>query len=167
MKEPNEPVPNRDGRDLKYADSHLTDIAKFDGSFAPTARPVEPLHRPWYKDREYLIGGWLNPSVWKAAVSLAHGPFIVPTSHVQQFIEAVGTSCIVYVSGNISTTLMSYHTVQIGAYIGISNVFLISVFIYATAALTGGHLNPMISFSAIFAGICPVSRGWSHMSYSR
>lgn len=84
-----------------------------------------------------------------------------------QLIEALGSSCLVYVSGNISTTLMSYQTAQVGAYIGISTILLISVFIYATAALTGGHLNPMVSFAAIFAGICPVSRGWSLKQGSR
>lgn len=82
MLEPNEPVPNRDGRELQYADSHLTDIAKFDGSFAPTARPIEPLHRPWYKDREYLVGGWSDPAVWKAAVRHAYSPFVAAASHV-------------------------------------------------------------------------------------
>ncbi|KAE8420052.1 aquaporin-like protein [Aspergillus pseudocaelatus] len=118
------------------------DVAKFDGSFAPKARPTEPLSGPWYTNRDYLIGGWSDPSIWKAA-----------------FIEAVGTSGLVYVSGNISTTLLSYDTKQVGAYIGLSNVFLISIFIYATAATTGGHLNQMITFSAIFSGICPISRG--------
>lgn len=44
------------------------DVAKFDGSFAPKARPTEPLSGPWYKNRDYLIGGWSDPSVWKAAV---------------------------------------------------------------------------------------------------
>ena len=54
---------------------------------------------------------------------------------------------------------MSYGTAQIGAYIGISNIALLSLFIYATAAATGGHINPLISFSAMLAGICPVPRG--------
>ncbi|KAE8381780.1 hypothetical protein BDV26DRAFT_289208 [Aspergillus bertholletiae] len=117
-------------------------IAKFDGSFAPKARPSEPLSCPWYTNRDYLVGGWSDPSIWKAA-----------------FIEAVGTSGLIYVSGNISSTLLSYDTKQVGAYIGLSNVFLISIFIYATAATTGGHLNQMITFSAIFSGLCPISRG--------
>ncbi|KOS20620.1 putative aquaporin TIP4-1 [Escovopsis weberi] len=118
---------------------HPVDVAKFDGSFAPNARPIGPaLDVPWYRNREYLLGGWSNTSVWKAAM-----------------IEGIGTSCLVFVSGHTTATLLNYGTVQIGAYVGLSNIFLIAVFIYATAAMTGGHLNPMITFSAIFAGICP------------
>lgn len=59
----------------------------------------------------------------------------------------------------IAATLFSYNTAQIGGYIGISNIVLISLSIYATAATTGGHLNPMITFSTIIAGLCPVARG--------
>jgi glycerol uptake facilitator-like aquaporin len=66
---------------------------------------------------------------------------------------------MVFVSGQITATIINYRTPQIGGYIGISNIFLLSTFIYATAPGSGGHLNPMISFSAILAGICPVARG--------
>ncbi|KND89902.1 Aquaporin PIP2-7 [Tolypocladium ophioglossoides CBS 100239] len=41
----------------------------------------------------------------------------------------------------------------LGAYIGISNTVLLSLFIYATAPASGGHINPMITFSAIIAGV--------------
>jgi hypothetical protein len=37
--------------------------AKFDGSFAPAARPAA---RPSL--REYFLGGWIDISIWKAAV---------------------------------------------------------------------------------------------------
>ena len=72
----------------------------------------------------------------------------------------MGTAGYVFISGQVAATLHSYDTLQVGAYIGISNIFLLSTFIYATAAITGGHLNPLVTFSAIFAGICPFSRGW-------
>ncbi|OAQ70563.1 aquaporin-like protein [Pochonia chlamydosporia 170] len=117
-------------------------VASFDGSFAPLVRPTVRRTIPWYKDREYFLGGWTNPSIWKAAV-----------------VEAVATSCLVYVSLLTAATLFSYNTPQLGAYIGISNVVLLSIFIYATSPASGGHMNPMITFSAVLAGICPVSRG--------
>ena len=71
----------------------------------------------------------------------------------------VGTASLAFISGQIAATLMGYGTRQLGAYIGISNIFLLSTFIYATAPASGGHMNPMITFSAMLAGICPVSRG--------
>lgn len=69
--EPNRPVQSLDMHELQHTDSHLADIAKFDGSFAPSARPVDPLAYPWYKDSDYLTGGWLDPSIWRAAVCQA------------------------------------------------------------------------------------------------
>jgi hypothetical protein len=64
-------------------------------------------------------------------------------------------------TGQIGATLIGYGTPQIGAYIGLSNVLLLSAFIYATAAPSGGHLNPTITFCTMLSGICPVPRGVS------
>ncbi|SPN96496.1 related to aquaporin [Cephalotrichum gorgonifer] len=128
--------------DSPRSDVKVASVAAFSGSFAPNARPADTFKLPWYQRREYFLGGWLDPEIWKAA-----------------FIETVGTTCLVVTSGHIAATLMSYGTTQIGAYIGISSIFLLSVFIYATAGLTGGHLNPMVTFSSIITGLCPLSRG--------
>ncbi|KAI9147359.1 putative aquaporin TIP2-1 [Paramyrothecium foliicola] len=116
-------------------------IAVFEGSFAPLARPPRSA-KPWYRDREYFVSGWTSKQIWKAA-----------------FVEGVATAGIVYVSGQITATLINYGSAQIGAYVGLSTFFLLTVFIYATAAGTGGHMNPMITFSAMISGICPVPRG--------
>ncbi|KFA68151.1 hypothetical protein S40285_08835 [Stachybotrys chlorohalonatus IBT 40285] len=122
--------------------SRSANIAVFDGSFAPSARPTISAAKPWYKDRDYYFKGWSSRQIWKAA-----------------FVEGVGTFGLVYTSAQISATLMNYGTVQIGAYVGISTMFLLSVFIYATAAGTGGHLNPLVTFSAVLSGFCPLPRG--------
>ncbi len=47
-------------------------VASFDGTFAPEARPpFEPSkHVPWYRDREYYVGGWPNPTLWRSAASI-------------------------------------------------------------------------------------------------
>ena len=43
-------------------------VARFDGSFAPHARPEQARVKPWYKDRDYFLSGWTDKSIWKAAV---------------------------------------------------------------------------------------------------
>ncbi|UKZ74480.1 hypothetical protein TrVFT333_002149 [Trichoderma virens FT-333] len=122
------------------------DLAAFDGSFAPGVRPHAVRLTPWYRSRDYYIGQWLDLSVWKSAV-----------------VEFIATCCMVFLSGQITATLESYGTPQVGGYIGISNIILLSTFIYATAPASGGHLNPMISFSAILTGLCSVPRGILYM----
>jgi len=74
-------------------------------------------------------------------------------------VEAFATAALIFVSGQIGTTLMSYGTNQIGIYIIVVNTLLLSVFIYATAPASGGHVNPMITFTTMLAGLCPLPRG--------
>jgi len=71
-----------------------------------------------------------------------------------------------FVSGQFGITLMSYGTNQVSAYVGIFNAILLALFIYATAAATGGHVNPMISFATMLCGFTPVSRGERHPAHS-
>lgn len=61
--------------------------------------------------------------------------------------------------GQIAATIQSYGTPQVGAYIGISNLVMISIFIYAVAPASGGHMNPLITFAAVLTGLCSVPRG--------
>lgn len=78
---------------------------------------------------------------------------------VIQFVEMMATSMLVFTSGQIDATILSYQSNKIGAYVGISNIFLLSTFIYATAAPSGGHINPMITWTTFWCGLCPLSRG--------
>ncbi|KAL1411446.1 hypothetical protein Q8F55_002402 [Vanrija albida] len=123
-------------------------VASFPGSFAPAARHHDVLLRPWYRCRHYLLGGWGKREVWSAAV-----------------VEGVASCLLVFVAGQISGTLSAYQTQFIGVYIGLSNIFLLSLFIYATAPASGGHINPVITFSTVICGICPVSRGIIYMCF--
>ncbi|UNI13829.1 hypothetical protein JDV02_000532 [Purpureocillium takamizusanense] len=127
-------------------DQQRLQVASFDASFVPSARPAVSRSIPFYRDRSYYLDGWLDSSIWKSA-----------------FIEAVATGCSVFVSGSITATLFSYKTNVLGAYIGISNTVLLALFIYASAPASGGHLNPMITFSSILVGICPLARGVLYM----
>jgi hypothetical protein len=56
-------------------------------------------------------------------------------------------------------TLMNSGVTQFAAYVGIFNAVFLSLFIYATATATGGHLNPMITFTTMLCGLTPVPRG--------
>ncbi|WOO81147.1 putative aquaporin TIP4-1 [Vanrija pseudolonga] len=133
---------------LKSATGSHPVIACFPGSFAPGARNEKHDPRPWYRCREYLLGGWGQHEVWRSAV-----------------VEGMASLMLVFVAGQIAGTLSAYQTKFIGVYIGVSNIFLISLFIFATAPASGGHINPVITFSTILCGICPVSRGVLYMIF--
>jgi len=59
----------------------------------------------------------------------------------------------------IHTTIGSFNTLQAATYVGITNIFLISLFIWAMAPSTGGHVNPLITFSTMITGLTGFSRG--------
>jgi apolipoprotein N-acyltransferase len=73
----------------------------------------------------------------------------------------VATACSIYLSGQFGITLMNSGVTQFAAYVGIFNAVFLTIFIYATAAATGGHMNPMITFTTVLCGLTPVSRGMS------
>jgi hypothetical protein len=50
---------------------HLAKDAQFRGSFAPGTRPTVISPVPWYRDREYFLGGWSSASIWRSAVSFS------------------------------------------------------------------------------------------------
>ncbi|PTB44814.1 uncharacterized protein TrAFT101_000285 [Trichoderma asperellum] len=121
-------------------------LATFDGSFAPLVRPQDVRLTPWYRRKDYYMGQWFEPALWRSAI-----------------VELIATCCQVFVSGQIAATIQSYGTPQIGAYIGISNLVMISTFIYAVAPASGGHINPTITFASVLTGLCPVPRGILYM----
>jgi glycerol uptake facilitator-like aquaporin len=78
-------------------------------------------------------------------------------------IELFATSFQVYLSGQFGVTLMNYRITQLAGYVGIHTTLLLAVFIYATAPATGGHLNPMVTFTSMLCGLCPVPRAVLYM----
>jgi glycerol uptake facilitator-like aquaporin len=56
---------------------------------------------------------------------------------------------------------MNSGVTQFAAYVGIFNAVFLTIFIYATATATGGHVNPMITFTTVLCGLTPVPRGKS------
>jgi glycerol uptake facilitator-like aquaporin len=59
----------------------------------------------------------------------------------------------------IHTTIGSFNTAQAAAYVGITNIFVLSLFIYALAPASGGHVNQLITFATMTAGLTTFSRG--------
>lgn len=59
----------------------------------------------------------------------------------------------------IFVTLGSFQTLQVAAYVGITNIFLLSLLIYALAPASGGHVNSLITFTTVTAGLTSFSRG--------
>jgi hypothetical protein len=141
---------------------------QFPGSFAPELRRD---HRKYSEHKSwkntlclYFTDGWDDISIWKSAVGLH---FLMEARFLSinglQFIEFVGTTCLCYISALIHTTIVSSKTSQPAAYVGITNIFLISLFIYALAPASGGHVNPLITFTTMMAGLTSFSRGILYM----
>ena len=59
----------------------------------------------------------------------------------------------------IHATIGSFNTQQAAAYVGVTNVVLLSLFIYGMAPSSGGHVNQLITFSTMTTGLTGFSRG--------
>lgn len=64
----------------------------------------------------------------------------------------------------ISGTIKAFNTTQVAAYVGVSNIFLLTLFIYAFAPSSGGHMNPVITFATMVTGLTGFSRGILYMT---
>jgi glycerol uptake facilitator-like aquaporin len=59
----------------------------------------------------------------------------------------------------IHTTIGSFNTQQAAGYVGVTNIFMLSLFIFALAPASGGHVNPLITFTTMTTGLTGFSRG--------
>lgn len=73
---------------------------------------------------------------------------------------------LIYISAQFGMTISGYGTRQVAAYVGIFNTILLSVFIYASAPASGGHLNPFITWTTLWCGLCPAPRGVMRFMFS-
>jgi glycerol uptake facilitator-like aquaporin len=71
----------------------------------------------------------------------------------------VATTFLVYLSAQWGITLINYQITQMSPYIFVYASVQLAVFLYTTAPSSGGHMNPLITFSAMICGLCPISRG--------
>ena len=119
----------------------------FAGSFGAKSTSQARLSWRAKLGRDFLLLGWFDPSIWKAA-----------------FIELVGSASLCYTSGLVGVTLSNLKNPDaIPAYVGISNIALLALFIYATAPGSGGHINPVISFSTCLTGLTTLPRAVLYM----
>ena len=93
----------------------------------------------------------------------------------------LASALLIYVNGLIDTTITNFGTKQVGpccedthlhindtqevaAYAGISNIFLLTLFIMAIAPGSGGHINSLITFATMLCGLTGFSRGILYMA---
>ncbi len=69
------------------------------------------------------------------------------------------TCLFCYVSGLINTTITNFQTKTVAAIAGVSNIFLLTLFIMAIAPGSGGHINPLVTFGTMLCGLTGFSRG--------
>ena len=73
-------------------------------------------------------------------------------------------SCLLcYLSGLIDTTITNFQTKSVAAVAGVSNIFLLTIFIMAIAPGSGGHINPLITFSTMLCGLTGFARGMLYL----
>ena len=75
-----------------------------------------------------------------------------------QFVEMIASCLLSYLSGLIDTTITNSQTKSFAAVAGISNIFLLTLFIMAVAPGSGGHINPLITFSTMLCGLTSFAR---------
>ncbi|KAK9318757.1 aquaporin-like protein [Lipomyces orientalis] len=130
---------------LRTTRKNESDNAQFQGSFAAGTRQEQwtVVKEPgtWNTICHYVTYGWNKKTVWKSA-----------------FIEFIGTAFLAYITAMTSITVVNFQSPFLPAYVGVVIAIYISLFIYATAPSSGGHLNPMITFSTLLAGLIEFPR---------
>jgi glycerol uptake facilitator-like aquaporin len=74
-------------------------------------------------------------------------------------VELFATAFMIYLSTQWGMTLINYQITQISPYIFVYASLQLAVFLYTVAPASGGHMNPLITFTAMLCGLCPISRG--------
>ncbi|KAJ7753805.1 aquaporin-like protein [Mycena metata] len=118
-------------------------MTDFPGSFVRIVQEGQPLFVPRSQTLvAYFMHGWTNPEIWKAAL-----------------IEFWAVACMTYIGGLIGITVMSFKTNIVAPYVGIITVFLLALWISATAPGSGGHINSTITFAVLLTRLMSFSRG--------
>ncbi|KAJ7896955.1 aquaporin-like protein [Mycena leptocephala] len=119
-------------------------MTDFPGSFVRIVHEGQPsfVPRKSYTLVAYFTHGWTEAEIWKAA-----------------FIEFWAVACMTYIGGLIGITVMSFGTKIVAPYVGIITVFLLALWISATAPGSGGHINSTITFAVLLTRLMSFSRG--------
>ena len=144
-------IPSVHAETKKHVHQHLQPIAKFQGSLVRNqigdvpqcpSIPQDKLSAAQW--RRYFTFGFNDKELYKSA-----------------FVEFAATASLDYISGLIDVTIGNFNTSQVPAYVGVTNIVLLSVFIMAAAPASGGHLNPLITYSTMLTGLSGFARGQS------
>lgn len=71
----------------------------------------------------------------------------------------IATGLLCYLSGLIDTSITNFDTTHGATYVGLSNVFLLTLLIMAAGPGSGGHVNPTITFATMITGLTGLARG--------
>lgn len=71
----------------------------------------------------------------------------------------IATGLLCYLSGLIDASITNFDTKHGAAYVGLSNVFLLTLLIMAAGPGSGGHVNPTITFATMITGLTGLARG--------
>jgi hypothetical protein len=118
-----------------------------DDSFTSTVQTLPDAGATFTWKQSFSLRGFADVELWKEAS-----------------IEAVGTCLQVYLSGLAAIGLgdsamnTSLGPVAPAAFGAITNVFLITLFVYAGGPVSGGHFNPLITMSTFFARLAVFPR---------
>ncbi|KAI5474472.1 hypothetical protein MNV49_003233 [Pseudohyphozyma bogoriensis] len=132
----------------KEEDVRLRELsgAGFASSFAPEQRPAVCENDP-------VVPGTLRALLFNLRV-----PWGKQEYYEASLIEFAGTVSMVFLSALIGVSLQGSQTNVVFVYVGCSNLVLLSLHILATAPISGGHLNPLISTAAFFTGMMELPR---------
>lgn len=90
----------------------------------------------------YFRDGWDDPGIWKSAVRyLTPADLVTLLIFRHKFVEAFASFLLCFLSGMIDTTITNFETSQAPAYVGVSNIFLLTLFIMAFAPGSGGQFG--------------------------
>lgn len=89
------------------------------------------------------LRGFLNRDIWRMAV-----------------IEGWGTCILIFTfgAGASGLTTLELPSMAVALYAALLNVVGLTLFIFAAAPASGGHLNPSISLATFFAGLSTLPR---------
>lgn len=93
--------------------------------------------------------------------SLHPSGFLVYDNYRMGVIEGLGTCLLVFAGGAGAsglTTMSSASPMAISLYAALLNTVSLSLFIFAAAPASGGHLNPSITMATFFAGLSTLPR---------
>ncbi|KZF23374.1 aquaporin-like protein [Xylona heveae TC161] len=85
-------------------------------------------------------------------------------SRIMERRKFIAATLLIYLSGLIDTTLTNFDTVIIAPFVGISNIFLLALFIMAAGPGSGGHINQTITFATLLTGFTGFSRAILYMT---